>query len=242
MLDDGLASRQDLNMRRSPDRDVGFERQWLSADDADLIDRMDDLRLRLAELESEDGWAPKIRWRNLYASLMGDEMASSAARAFLEGKIVDLEEAMEGATERRAYRELESKREARGVEVDYWEGFSKLDAQLRGCDVWLYHGTSSVFLPGILETGLLTEPPQASHDNTTRGYVYLADYEQALRYARSSAARFGGEPVVLRVLVPWDELEPDEDDADIPSGRRQFQVPRTVSPYEIYQVDDDWVR
>jgi len=151
---------------------------------------------------------------------------------------------MEGAPERRALRDLEAAREARGVEVDYWESAAKLDKQLRGANVWLYHGTSSVFLTGILDTGLLTEPPQAAHDSTTRGYVYLtADYDHALGfYAKAASARFGGDPVVLRVLVPWDELYPDEDDADIPSGRRQFQIPRTVSPYEIHQVDDEWIR
>lgn len=57
-------------------------------------------------------------------------------------------------------------------------------------------------------------------------------------YARRAAVVFGGEPVILRVIVDWDDLSPDPDDEDIASGAWQFV---TSAPVRVVEVDGEKV-
>jgi RNA:NAD 2'-phosphotransferase (TPT1/KptA family) len=123
--------------------------------------------------------------------------------------------------------------------------------------VWLYHGTTSAFLPRILREGLVpgkdARPPRKRllglrANLADRGgqirfqpYVFLTadDSGRAASagwYARQAAHVHGGDPVVLRVIVPYDALAPDPDDADIRSGRYQFVIDH-VPPETIREVD-----
>ena len=45
-----------------------------------------------------------------------------------------------------------------------------------------------------------------------------------------------GEPVVLRVIVPWRDLSPDVDDSDISCGRYQWRTRSDVPPAAIEQL------
>ena len=146
--------------------------------------------------------------------------------------------------------------EGQGVVLDPWA--MPPARQLRDKEVWLYHGTTSRFLPRILREGLVPgdEPPQRKRlrrqgrkSNVSgvgdrvryQPHVFLtanadSNVSSAAWYARGAAATHGGDPVVLRVLVPWDDLEPDPDDADIASGRYQFVVDH-VPPEAILEVN-----
>lgn len=128
---------------------------------------------------------------------------------------------------------------------------------LQGEDVWLYHGTTSAFLPRILREGLVpgkdARPPRKrllgiKANVSDRGdrvrfqpHVFLTANDggqasSASWYARQAAHTHGGEPVVLRVIVDYDALAPDPDDEDIASGRYQFVVDH-VPPEAIREVD-----
>lgn len=112
--------------------------------------------------------------------------------------------------------------------------------------VWLYHVTSSTLLPEIMKHGLLASPkkrtqvgPGASRE---RG-VYLHTSGTGVEmdtYGRAAVAAHGGRPVLLRVLVDSDDLEPDPDDADLGSGGRQVLYRSDIPPSDIYQVDGAW--
>ena len=151
---------------------------------------------------------------------------------------------------------VDARWEAQGVALDPWA--MPPARQLRGKDAWLYHGTTSKLLPRILRDGLVPgdEPPrrkrlrrQDRKSNASgpgdhvryQPHVFLtanadSDASSASWYARGAAATHGGDPVILRVLVPWDDLEPDPDDADIASGRYQFVVDH-VPPEAILEVN-----
>jgi len=81
--------------------------------------------------------------------------------------------------------------------------------------VWAWHGTSTTLLPDILEHGL--DPERAGHfegADVEQG-VFLSLTGNVGFYADRAAAQTGG------VLVDAAQLEPDPDDAHIPSGRSQ---------------------
>lgn len=140
--------------------------------------------------------------------------------------------------------------EGQAVELD--DHIHKPDHQQRkvagGKDVWLYHGTSSKHLPKILRHGL--HPQEGAGkiqiDPRETPGVYLTTRADggpgsAQAYAQRAAGYFGGDPVVLRVKHPFDTLQPDEDDADIASGRHQFKTDH-VPPHAIMEVNGERVR
>lgn len=121
--------------------------------------------------------------------------------------------------------------------------------RLRGKKVWLYHGTSSELLPEITKHGLLPTQDPIDPDTTTEGYVYLTGEMgswstggSAWFYARRAAAHFGGSPVILRVIVDFDDLEPDLDDADLRSFDVQYRTERAVPPGAIMEIDGQRLR
>ena len=122
-----------------------------------------------------------------------------------------------------------------------------------GKNVWMYHGTSSRFVPSILRSGILpgaaARRPRTkvagvrSNEAGPRGPVGLQPHvfltsmaKYAKDYAEAAARTHGGDPVVLRVIVPWGDLSPDPDDADLKSGARQWVISK-VSPAQIYEVN-----
>lgn len=123
-----------------------------------------------------------------------------------------------------------------------------LDAPRHG-HVWMYHGTSSKFLPDIMRDGLTpgNAPSNfgAKNASTTKRqpYVFLttnASYgaASALDYARRAAHRHGGDPVVLRIRMAKQAMRPDPDDADLGVGSVQ-RIVSAVSPQEIVEVDGE---
>lgn len=135
--------------------------------------------------------------------------------------------------------------EAQGVDLeDLWHaGEAAVRRKAAGQWVWMYHGTSSTLLPDILAHGL--RPGAQRIDAKTPG-IFLTTQPgrgaytggTARFYATRAAAHFGGDPVVLRVLVPFDSLEPDPDDEDIQAGQHQYVID-AVAPAWIYEVNGE---
>lgn len=126
-----------------------------------------------------------------------------------------------------------------GVEVDRFE--LRPATRYRGKDVWLFHGTSSRLLRSIAEHGLRGDVKRTDPQGSLTRNVYLtaSPYEEpcgAGAYAKVAARAHGGRAVVLRVLVPFDELEPDPDDAHLGCGRMQWVIDG-VPPARLFQLD-----
>jgi hypothetical protein len=166
--------------------------------------------------------------------------------------------------EMKAQRTQEARREAEQEKEDArWEAQAiSLDwramppsRKLAGKQVWLYHGTTSAQLPMIEEKGLVPGMEVrkkrllgVKSNISTKGdsvryqpHVFLTANNDggpssALWYARQAAHVHGGDPMVLRVMVDWDDLASDPDDQDIPSGRYQFVIDR-VAPSQIMEID-----
>jgi len=67
---------------------------------------------------------------------------------------------------------------------------------------YVYHGTSDLNLPTIRDAGLCTDQP-ANWPNGGRDHVYLAAEAQVSAFhARRTAAKQGGQPVVLKCRLP----------------------------------------
>jgi hypothetical protein len=80
-----------------------------------------------------------------------------------------------------------------------------------------YHGTSSVFLPGIMKQGLVANPQRKVYDQKhgLESYpgVYLAGTEETAIYASEVAVdKFGGEQVLICVLFDAELATADEDE------------------------------
>lgn len=177
-----------------------------------------------------------IRWSNVYDAL---ESGEEGAQQELENLVVELLEEAPAARQRRQ-RERRKEREQeqweeQATEVDPYISIQEQERRYAGRDVWLYHGTSTALLPTIRRFGLQPDVEERTFAEGTPGYVYLtALYDgsgkgDASFYARAAAGHFGGYPVVLRVIVPFDELEPDEDDADLVVYSYQYRTPYPVT-------------
>lgn len=191
---------------------------------------------------------PRSDWKDMWRRWLPETRTDLEARqellAFLDTYSHDAIAAKAGAKAAAARAErAERAYEAQGVDLeDLWrEGEPAVRRKAGGEWVWLYHGTSSALLPGILQHGL--RPGENVIDAKTPGVFLTAmpgrgDNAGAFFYARRAAAHFGGEPVVLRVLVPFDALEPDPDDEDIQAGRHQYVID-AVAPAWIYEVNGE---
>lgn len=212
------------NARTPTGRDPELEQQ-LSKRHQQLLDRYE--RAYYAA-----GRAGRIRWKGVYELLATDPTAEPE----LVATIHELEQAAPKAERVRRERREQERYEKQALELEAWPRDLR---RYLGRDVWLYHGTSSAILPIVLEYGLQPEDVEQAEPEATSGYVYLTARPvgpaSAETYANRAAAVFGGDPVILRVIVPFDELEPDEDDADIASGSYQFRTPYVVT--RIMEVD-----
>lgn len=125
-----------------------------------------------------------------------------------------------------------------GVEVD---SYDPRPSHYRGKWVWLFHGTSSKLLRSMSEHGLVGDLRRTDPRGSLTRKVYLtaSPYEEpcgAGAYAKVAAYVHGGRPLVVRVLVPFDALEPDPDDADLGCGRKQWIVDE-VTREHLFQMD-----
>lgn len=117
----------------------------------------------------------------------------------------------------------------------------QLDQVAGGKHVWLYHGTTSKFLPNIMREGLRDDRNKVDVHQTVAPGVRLTarpgrwgEGGTAAKYAEGAAHEHGGKPVVLRVKVSYDDLEPDVDDEDLSVGRHQFTLD-SVPPEAILE-------
>lgn len=188
----------------------------------------------------------KDRWRRFVPATRTDAEARADLLEWIDTRSHDAlaAKAKTRASAARAER-AERAYEAQGVNLeDLWhDGDAAVRRKAAGKDVWLYHGTSSLLLPDILKHGLL--PGENVIDAKTPG-VFLTtqpghgynDGGTAAFYAARAAQHFGGDPVVLRVLVPFDDLQPDPDDEDIQSGRYQYVIDAVPTAW-IYEVNGE---
>lgn len=182
----------------------------------------------------------RVRWSVAYEAL---ESGDPEVYDELRGAIASLRKRAADRARWDAEEAEQAAWDAQAEEVDPYRSARQLDRRLAGKHVWLYHGTSTALLPRILDEGLSHEQTPIDRD-TTPGFVYLTALPansgrgDAIFYAQRAAGWFGGEPVVLRVIVPWDDLSFDEDDADISTGRYQFRYAGTIPPEWIREVGD----
>lgn len=207
--------------------------------------------LTALRLRPRQTWRSPRRWDVVYKSIEADLEAGRAdqvASEFLALAATAEDEARRRRSDRRlgAAKRLWDRQAA---EIDLEAPRRRWPRLYQGKDVWLWHGTSTELLPEIREYGLLAEPPKPTHPSSTPGYVYLTTISggwsrtggDALFYARSAASKHGGDPVLLRVIVPWDELEPDADDEDIESGNWQFRTPHDVPADMVREIGEERV-
>jgi len=165
-----------------------------------------------------------------------------------------VQEVLDPRTQAAARRELrrqaaEEAYEAQGLDLEQFVhlGPAALDQRARGQRVWLYHGTSSRFVRHILRAGLTVTGKQVDPRETPGVYLTAAPGRgmstggTAAFYAQRAAGWFGGEPVVLRVLVDYNTLSWDSDDEDIETGGYQW-VTDYVPPSGICEVGGRRVR
>lgn len=191
-----------------------------------------------------DRWTKTLRYRPLWRVFY--EYVATAPIAEIEADLVVRE--AELARHKRALalasaRERRQQKKFEGAVVLDTDVVARSKQDVSGKYVWLYHGTSSRMLPRIKRSGLCPSSDRRTFADTTPGYVYLTvDIGDSFRkdgapfYARHAAAVLGGTPVILRVRVPWDDLEPDLDDEDIPSGRDQYRYAACIPPQDIAEV------
>jgi len=178
-----------------------------------------------------------IKWDILYRSLLADD---AEALAFVAEKTDPrLLKSRRAAAAREEKREKEQAAyEGQGVDLGdiIYKGPAALDRAGRDKRVWLYHGTTTRFIRDIKTRGLVPgfHRIDAKQDNV----IYLtASHEGARFYAERAAGQFGGRAVIVRVLVPYNELMWDEDDADISSGNYQWVID-WVPPAMICEIGD----
>jgi hypothetical protein len=129
-----------------------------------------------------------------------------------------------------------------------WRISPVLAELLDGLPFELYHATSSAVLEdGIVPQGML-RGARAEHQVTDQTYssragLYLSsDYNHALgHYGTMAEDKWGGEAVILTVLVFLDELEPDPDDVALGSGKNQWVTP-ALPISRVVNVYPSWYR
>jgi hypothetical protein len=180
------------------------------------------------------GYRPK--WSVLYDNLLiDDEEALAFVREWTDPKKIAARKRK--AKSEKVKEEREARYESQAVDPDdaSYSGRSAIERVARGREVWLYHGTTSKFLRAILVDGLIAGVHRI--DAKQRGvYLTARHTPSAVWYADRAAGHFGGDPVVLRVRVPFDWLEWDADDEDISAGNYQFIADR-VPPERICEVN-----
>ena len=131
----------------------------------------------------------------------------------------------------------EALRLAAGAEIDPYVGRM---SRYRGKNVWLFHGTTTRFLRSMRAHGLTGELRRTDARGSLTRDVYVTALPGdepcgAARYASAAVHAHGGDRLVVRVLVPFDELRYDPDDADIACGKFQWIV-RSVPANAIYSM------
>lgn len=114
-------------------------------------------------------------------------------------------------------------------------------------DKMLFHGTSSKFLDNIKEHGLLSYDElirrklikKKDHVPENSNMVYLANsYKMALEFAKTSAEKTNGKPVVLSIKLDHFNnifIDPEHiNDEYVPVG---FMRRNIIKPSEIEKID-----
>ena len=203
-----------------------------------------DLITRYAHARAEAARPGVVRWENVYKAFEeGDPEVAGELEALIR-------EHHEYAKKRKKWDEEEVEERqynSQAVELDPSWSPTKIDRMVKSSTpVWMYHGTSTKLCSKIMRDGLRPDARRTWPD-ATPGYVYLTvepgswskPAGDARFYAERAAGRWGGDPVVLRLIVPWGWLESDEDDADLQSGRLQYRTTETIPPSAIMEFNGD---
>lgn len=186
------------------------------------------------------------RYAVLYEALLEDDPEALAYIAeWLDPAAIEAARKAKRAEDAAVREEARYEAQALDLADASYRGPAALRRAAKGRLVWLYHGTSSRFVDAILQDGLRhgiqrIDAKQVGVFLTARPGGGLHDGGTAAWYARRAAARFGGDPVVLRVRVPFDDVEMDADDADIAAGDYQFVVDY-VPPEDVCEVNGNRV-
>jgi hypothetical protein len=203
----------------------------------------------IAELQAAFAAAPwaayRIKWSVLRQGLVEND---PEAIAYVHEKLAETPARIAQQQAAAAAEAEEAAYEARGLDLDElsYYGPAIVDRKARGQIVWVYHGTTTRFLDDILQQGLLAGVNRI--DAKVSGIYVTARPGGGLReggtarwYAERAAGYFGGDPVVLRLLLPYNELDWDTDDEDIQTGNYQWVIDY-VPPSAIYEVNGESIR
>jgi hypothetical protein len=203
----------------------------------------------VAELQAAFAAAPwaayRIKWSVIRESLIEDD---PEALEYVQEKLAETPARIQQQRAAEAAEVEEEHYEAQGLELDdlSYRGPRAIDRAARGRMVWVYHGTTTRFLNDILQRGLAggINRIDAKYEGvyvTARPGGGINYGGTAVWYAERAAGHFGGQPAVLRLLLPYDELTWDSDDEDIASGNYQW-VTDYVPPGAIYEVNGERLR
>lgn len=107
-------------------------------------------------------------------------------------------------------------------------------------EIQLYHHTASGILSGIQKNGLQQSDKDVNRNNAENLGVYLTNEYSgpaADGYKYNAVQAHGGFPLTLEVVTTIDQIQPDANDADISSGRKQFVV-QGINPEDILNLPD----
>jgi hypothetical protein len=188
----------------------------------------------------------RTKWDVLYNSLLDDDQeALDFVRERLDPEKIRRQRAQAVQEKRQGRAKEHYEAQAIDLEEASYRSPAAVERAGRGRDVWLYHGTTTRFLRRILRDGLTSG---VHHIDAKQPGVFLTarhgGWDQggtAIWYAQRAAGHFGGEPIVLRVSVPFDWLVWDSDDEDIATGNWQF-VADHVPPQRICEVNGEHIR
>lgn len=185
-----------------------------------------------------------------YAEAEGD---AKVARE-LEAYVAEIRAALSAETAKAAVERKEQEAE------EAWEGQAyvypypppRACGRWSGRLVWLYHGTTTTRLKAILREGIRPDLPARRRAETKPGRTFLtANAGGGLRsgqapgagmYAQRASELWGGDPLVLRVIVPWAVLTPDSDDADLACAGYQWETDTAIQPEQIMEANGRHLR
>lgn len=212
-------------------------------------------RRRYLDREGRDTWLLPFSQGKKWWLARAREIGEEATVAELLAHVAEVRSFVEPTRARiareRAARDDERAWESQAYLVTCNRGIRLGDA-FRGRLVWLFHGTSTAKLRSIQRKGIRPDAPKRAHSDASRGRVFLTSYDGgalysggmpgATMYAERAAYVFGGNPVVLRVIVPWNWLEPDSDDADLSCSHLQWECPKAILPAQLMEANGERLR
>lgn len=207
-------------------------RGWTEDDIRDLINRY-------RELSIKHGWnSPHVEsshFNDMQKNVLGDMLQRAPGdfiewlQDYCEDEAMDIQSNPEKIME--SFSEwLDGERSVRVREdglIEFWKLESDVRNMIGENAVALFHYTSSVALPSIHQHGLVGDRKSVNYRQADGVYLTTERSGPAVvGYGRNAVAKLGrrknAHAVMLTIKITLDQLQEDDDDADITSGAHQF--------------------